>query len=231
MAAMFAGASRALLASIVFAFECTQKPLGLLPLLGGCSAAFLASCLLMQNSIMTERIARRGARVVGDYSADHLAQVLVKDCMTLDPVTVLDTVTVAEVRAQLDAPSHRSQGGFPVLDDKGEIVGVVTRSDLLDEELDPTRTVRDVLQRRPIVIHEFNSAREAADQMVAEGVGRLPVIARDDGRRLVGMVTRADLMTAHQTRLHAARSAEPSQLIPKLIRERFGSKANINPPT
>ena len=41
MAAMFAGASRALLASVVFAFETTRQPLGLLPLLGGCTAAFL----------------------------------------------------------------------------------------------------------------------------------------------------------------------------------------------
>ncbi len=43
MAAMFAGASRALLASVVFAFETTQQSSGLLPLLGGCSAAYLIS--------------------------------------------------------------------------------------------------------------------------------------------------------------------------------------------
>jgi chloride channel protein, CIC family len=47
MAAMFAGASRALLASVVFAFETTLQGHGLLPLLGGCSAAYLVSCLLM----------------------------------------------------------------------------------------------------------------------------------------------------------------------------------------
>ena len=44
MAAMFAGASRALLASVVFAFETTRQPMGLLPLLGGCTAAYLVSC-------------------------------------------------------------------------------------------------------------------------------------------------------------------------------------------
>src|SRR6185369_9164589 len=55
MAAMFAGASRALLASVVFAFETTRQPLGLLPLLGGCSAAFLVSRSLMRHTIMTEK--------------------------------------------------------------------------------------------------------------------------------------------------------------------------------
>ena len=40
MAAMFAGASRALLASVVFAFETTLQPMGVLPLLAGCTAGF-----------------------------------------------------------------------------------------------------------------------------------------------------------------------------------------------
>src|SRR6202044_2916823 len=51
MAAIFAGASRALLASVVFAFETTLQPLGLLPLLGGCTAAYMVSSLLMRNTI------------------------------------------------------------------------------------------------------------------------------------------------------------------------------------
>ena len=59
MASMFAGASHATLASVVFAFETTRQPMGLLPLLGGSTAAYLASCLLSRTSIMTEKIARR----------------------------------------------------------------------------------------------------------------------------------------------------------------------------
>jgi H+/Cl- antiporter ClcA len=59
MSAMFAGASHATLASVVFAFETTRQPMGLLPLLGGSTAAYLVSCLLMRTSIMTEKIARK----------------------------------------------------------------------------------------------------------------------------------------------------------------------------
>ena len=67
MAAMFAGASRALLTSVVFAFEATREPSGILPLLGGCAAAYLVSGLLMRNTIMTERIVRRGVTVPDAY--------------------------------------------------------------------------------------------------------------------------------------------------------------------
>ncbi|MEZ4230574.1 MAG: chloride channel protein [Polyangiaceae bacterium] len=73
MAAMFAGASRALLASVVFAFECTRQPIGLLPLLGACTAAYFVSGLMMPNTIMTEKLARRGVRVGSQYSVDNLA--------------------------------------------------------------------------------------------------------------------------------------------------------------
>src|SRR5690606_32573878 len=50
MASIFAGASQALLASVIFAFETTLQPSGLLPLLGGCSMAYLIARLMMNNS-------------------------------------------------------------------------------------------------------------------------------------------------------------------------------------
>jgi H+/Cl- antiporter ClcA len=74
MAALFAGASRALLASVVFAFETTHQSAGLLPLLGGCSSAYLVSCLFMMHSIMTEKIARRGVPAHGEYSVNLLEE-------------------------------------------------------------------------------------------------------------------------------------------------------------
>ena len=112
MAAMFAGASRAMLASVVFAFEATRQPVGLLPLLGGCGAAYLVSCLMMENSIMTEKIARRGARVPADYVADFLDTVLVRDHAHRDLVTLRsdDTVAVAQAFLASDAPGAAPPG-------------------------------------------------------------------------------------------------------------------------
>jgi H+/Cl- antiporter ClcA len=67
MAALFAGSSRALLTSVLFALEATKQPLGLVPLLGCCSIAYIVSSLLMKNSIMTEKIVRRGLEVPHEY--------------------------------------------------------------------------------------------------------------------------------------------------------------------
>lgn len=70
MAATFAGSSRAFLTSLIFAFEATHQQSALLPLLSGCTSAYLLSSLLMRNTIMTEKIARRGVIVPSEYSAD-----------------------------------------------------------------------------------------------------------------------------------------------------------------
>src|SRR5205823_1665985 len=126
MAAIFAGASRALLTSVVFAFETTLQPLGLLPLLGGCTASFLVSCLLMRNSIMTEKIARRGVRVPAEYAPDFLDTVLVSEVASKGAVTLDPDHSVDRIRAWIasGAPGSTHQG-FPLVGGEGYIVGVL----------------------------------------------------------------------------------------------------------
>lgn len=79
MASLFAGASRAVLASIVFGFEATQQPASLLPLLAGGVAAYLVSSLLMPTTIMTEKIVRRGVTVPEGHGPHQPAVVALQD--------------------------------------------------------------------------------------------------------------------------------------------------------
>lgn len=210
MAAVFAGASHALLASIVFAFEATRQPLGLLPLLAGCSAAYLISVALMRTSIMTERLARRGTAVRPEYSIDYLSQVLVRDTMSRDAVVLQADETVGAVRERLlDPRAAGGHHGFPVVNGNGELIGVVTRKDTLSPDLDPDTPLRNLIRRKPVVALPDNTLREAADHMVRERVGRLPVVDRASGK-LVGIITRSDLLTAHARRLRARDQAERS---------------------
>ena len=208
MAAIFAGASRAMLASVVFAFETTRQPLGLLPLLGGCSAAYLVSLLMMRSTIMTEKLARRGTDVESDYAVDYLSQILVKDVASPDVVALDADNAVEEVRDWMASREEETRHqGFPVVDKEGNLLGVVGRGDLLDLELPIDATVRDVIKRPPVVIFADNTVRQAADHMVRQGVGRLPVVTRSDPNHVVGIVTRSDLLAAHATRLDSANRA------------------------
>jgi len=208
MAAIFAGASRALLTSVVFAFETTQQPHGLLPLLGGCAAAYLVSALTMRNTIMTEKIARRGIRVPTEYAADYLEQVLVRDAATREVVSLRTSDALGDVREKLNSGRREYQHqGFPVIDDNGTVRGVITRRSLLDPSEPNMRRIGEMKMRPPIVVHEHHSLREAADHMVAENIGRVIVVGVDAPHPVVGILTRTDLLGAHGRRLRGTHEA------------------------
>jgi H+/Cl- antiporter ClcA/predicted transcriptional regulator len=208
MAAIFAGASRAMLASAVFAFETTLQPLGLLPLLGGCATAYLVSAILMRNTIMTEKIVRRGVRVPVDYAPDFLNTIFVHDAMSKNLVSLKADDLLAEVRVWLDSgqPGTGHQG-FPVLNGDGHLVGVVTRRQLLDKKRDPSEPIERLITRGPVVAYSEATLRDAADHMVNHDIGRLPVLDRET-RKVLGMITRSDLLKAHRRRLEQQKREE-----------------------
>lgn len=206
MAAIFAGSSRALLTAIVFAFETTRQPAALLPLLGGCTAAYLISALLMRNTIMTEKIARRGIRVPSEYAADYLDQVTVGDSCSRTVFSLRSEQTLAEVRRWLGEGGREAQHqGFPVVDAAGQVQGVLTRRTLLDPQWHYTLTVGELVTRPPVMVNEAHSLRQAADHMVSQQVGRLIVVGQEPPYRLVGIITRGDILSAHARRLREAR--------------------------
>jgi len=206
MAAMFAGASRAFMTSVVFAFETTQQPHCLLPLLGACAAACLVSGLLMRRTIMTEKIERRGVRVPSDYSDDYLDRIRVGEVCTRSVSGLRAEQSVAEVARWLhgDDPAARF-GGFPVLDADGRPLGVLMRRTLLDPALDADTRLADLLREPPALVGEDHSLREAADHMLDSAADILIVVTQAAPSRMVGIVTRADLLKPHGRRLHQSR--------------------------
>jgi CBS domain-containing protein len=195
--------------------------MGLLPLLAGCSAAYLLALLLSRSSIMTEKLARRGTHVRTEYTADFLDRVFVRDAAAREVVTINGNASLAEVRAWLSTRSRETtHQGFPVLDADGALLGVLTRRDLLDDRHSGTMAARAILSRAPVVVYEDNTLREAADHMVHAGVGRLPVVSRSGTRQVVGIISRSDLLGAHRPRLDAALITETPPIGRRWVRER-----------
>lgn len=210
MVAIFAGASRAMLTSVAFAFELTLEPHALLPALCGCAAAYVVSSLLMKESIMSEAMSRRGVKVPEEYSADMLEQVRVAAVATPAVITLRAERSVEDTRQWMESgdPTAEHQG-FPLIDEDGLLVGVITRRDVLNTEHPAGHTLSQLLRRPPIVVYDDCTLREAADHMVRHDVGRLPVVSRVDPRNLVGIVTRSDVLSAYRRRVEDQRREQP----------------------
>jgi len=165
MAAMFAGASRAWLTSIVFALETTGQFNGLLPLLAGCIAAYFVSFFLMKGSIMTEKILRRGVKTPDAYEPDILRNVAVRQLVV--PVNA-DAVFEYSISASDDAGMAAELMGQHNIDtllvkDGEKVIGTVTSRALIDyysrqrqrevQYESPARTRRILVQGRKLLRH------------------------------------------------------------------------------
>jgi CBS domain-containing protein len=211
MASIFAGASRAMLASAVFAFETTLQPFGMLPLLGSCAAAYLVSSLLMRNSIMTEKISRRGVKTPDEYVADPLDQILVREVATKQVVTLNSRQTIAQVQHWFSTKAAKySHQGYPVLDDAGALIGVLTRRDIMTSGFSAGSAIEDILQLPPKFVYDDCTVRQAADHMVNHSIGRLPVISRKLPHRLTGIVTRSDVLSGYRRKIRESSMDEPT---------------------
>lgn len=92
---------------------------------------------------------------------------------------------------------------------------------MLDAEYPDDRLVGELLTQPPIIVFEDNSLREAADHMVEEKVGSVAVVTREAPQKIVGVLTRGDLVTAHTRRLSEARDANRQIRIRQGIRDRL----------
>ena len=139
----------------------------------------------------------------------------VSDLMSTDVVTTTPATPLRDLARTL--VDHKISG-MPVCDDAGTVVGVVSEGDILfkergwierpggflgwllrspsKSELEKTRarTAGEAMTSPPVTAAPFESAASAARRMTEIGVNRLPVVAMDG--RLVGIVTRADLIRA-----------------------------------
>jgi CBS domain-containing protein len=204
MAAVFAGMSRAFLASVAFAFEATHSTSAFGPLLLGCAFAVLVSRLLKKESIMTEKLSRLGVKVPEDYEPDLLATTSVAVAMNRSPQTIPPELPLAELYAKANDDSGNPVRFFPVIDDDRILFGVITRADLLEAARSlPEARAEDLANRHPFIIHPDETLADAADRMVLHEVGRLPVVARGEKPILLGLITRKEILNARRQRLLA----------------------------
>lgn len=146
--------------------------------------------------------------------------VLVEDILVKDPVTLGLGDFVGDWRKLVRDTSHTR---FPVVDDDGRLVGVVSAKDVAGQK--EGCRIENLMTPNPITVGSKSSVAYAAQIMVWEGIEMLPVL---EGRRFIGIVSRQDVIKAMQYRKNqpqVGRTME-EQLLDRLEIEetRYGTK-------
>lgn len=142
----------------------------------------------------------------------------VKDVMTPTVVVIREDTPFKEIVRLMH--EHRVSG-LPVLDAEGRLIGIVTEADLLVVEEEPAEPKRsrfiewfinpgrlaeiearaedlraaDIMTRAVVTVDPDMTVRQGAKALLDAGVKRLPVI--DEDRRVLGIVSRADLLVPY----------------------------------
>ncbi len=209
MASVFAAAAHAPLTAMLIVFEMSNDYQLILPLMAAGMTASYVSKALHPESIYTIKLARRGIRFEQGHDMDIMQGVAVEEVMNRQPVTIRSDQTLADLFILFQETHHQ---GFPVLDPDGRLYGMVSMQDIHralqrfhDEEGEErslkTITVKEVATAEPVVAYPDEPIWAAIRKMAPRDLARLPVVARDDSGRLLGMISRSDILRAYQVGL------------------------------
>lgn len=196
MAALFAGMSRGTLTAIIIVFEMTLNYNIILPLMFACVVSDTVSTFLSKETMYTKKLIMRGVNISQDMEAEALTSMLVKDAMVKKVATISDDMTMREIANLIQVKEHM---GFPVIDSTGRLVGVIThheiRNAILENKYD--MKVKDVEYKNLLIAYPNDSLAETINRMVERDVSYIPVVEPSDPTRLVGLITKGDILKAY----------------------------------
>jgi CIC family chloride channel protein len=200
MAAVLAGAVHAPLTAIILLFEMTHDYRIILPVMFAVVVSMLIAQSLQRDSVYTLGLARKGIRLERGRDVEVLERVTVGEVMQPAPFTLDESDTLARAADLFQETRHH---GVPVLNKQGELIGVFTLQDLDDIPADEwrDRRVGEACTHELLVAYPDESIGIALRRMGARDVGRLPVVARDNPRQLLGLLRRSDLVRAYDAAL------------------------------
>jgi H+/Cl- antiporter ClcA len=194
MAATLGGMMRAPVMAVVFAFELTHDVNALLPVLATATVAYGFTVITMHRSILTEKIARRGHHIYREYGVDPMERHSVAEVMSAAPASIDARLPIAVVLDSHFGAQQRHRA-YPVTRG-GVLLGMLDRAALDARGVAHDGAVVGDLfgVNLPIFALADETCRALATRLAVHQLERLPVVSDAASRRLIGIVSRSDLI-------------------------------------
>jgi len=212
MGAFFSAVARGPITAIVIVFEITTDFNLVLPLMIGSVIAYLISDRLVPGSLYNRLLALNGIHLEKYQGAGGTwSELTAADLMQLRVETLSSGMALNEAMQAFSRSHHR---GFPVVD-QGKLVGIVTQTDLADLSRRPVDReevfLADIMTPQPVTVAPMDALSHVLYLLNRFKLSRLPVT---EGQKLVGIITRADIIRAEADQVTAETpwgpQAEPS---------------------
>jgi chloride channel protein, CIC family len=205
MGAVVAGTTHAPIQAFLILFELTQDYRIIPPLMICCVISTLVATKLKKESIYTLKLLRRGIDIRAGRDVNLLRNLKVKDFMTSHPETVPQAAPLRELIQVLPFSQHTS---FPVTDDKGNLVGMLSLKDfrelVFEDSLLDVIIARDIATIPAISVNTEDNLVRALDFINDNDIERLPVVApHAETGKVVGILSQRDIISAYNQALES----------------------------
>jgi CIC family chloride channel protein len=196
MASVLAGAVHAPLTAVILLFEMTNDYRIILPLMFSVAVSLLVSQRLQKDSVYAMGLARHGIRLDRGRDIEVLSTITVGEVMQPDTDTLPESLSLDEANQILTLSHHH---GLPVVDDQNLLSGILTLQDI---ERSDGKTVGEACTHQVETTFPEESLNTALQKMSRQNVGRLPVVSRQNPRKIKGILRRADIIQAYDIALN-----------------------------
>jgi len=200
MGALFTGVVRVPITAIMIVFELNANFNLVLPLMITCAVAYISAETFENGSVYQHLLRSMGIELEkedNNTQNNFLTHLTAADVMESQVETVTANLSISELLELMTTSHHR---GFPVVEN-GDIVGIVTQSDLVKAEtFNPEITIDEIMTRNPITVKKNVPLSDVLYLLNRYQLSRLPVL---HDNRLVGIITRTDIIRVEVNELKA----------------------------
>jgi chloride channel protein, CIC family len=198
MGAFLAAVTQAPLTSIFLIFEMTQTYQVVVPIMISSVLGSMITQILTGGSLESIEFKRMGIDIEEKLEAGDLGLIRVEDVMTHDIEAIPENTTLRRL-IQYIPRSHYTT--FPVVDEKGLLTGIISIQDLrewiFDESLEDLVVVKEVATLNVITVTPDETLDTVLRRWTKKTVEILPVVESSNSRKIVGLLSRRDLITAY----------------------------------
>jgi len=199
MGAFFSVVSKVPITAIVIVFEMTTDFNLVLPLMIGSVTAYLIAEQVAPGSLYDWILQLNGIHLTKETAPKGLlAELTARDVMQPRVETLGAQMTLDEAVQAFSRSHHR---GFPVLD-HGKLVGIITQTDLAkmrDRQLAGDSSISEIMTPQPVTVSPTATLANVLYLLDRYQLSRLPVV---EGRKLIGIITRADIIRVEADKLN-----------------------------
>ncbi|MBO3458295.1 chloride channel protein [Aetokthonos hydrillicola Thurmond2011] len=215
MGAFFSGVARVPITAVIIVFEMTNDFNLVLPLMIVSVIAYLVAEAFEAGSLYDKLLEFKGIHLSHETTrSGPWMELTASDVMQSRVETLANNMSLDEALHAFSESSHRA---FPVLKD-GKLVGILTQKDiatLSQRGLSGKHTVEDAMTPEPVTARPKDTLAYVLHLLNRYSLRTLPVV---EGRRLVGIITRSDIIRVEAAYLNGQDNltgpkAEPSRVI------------------